>query len=871
MPNFTGTPNNDEFFGSAGADQATGNGGNDILIGDAGGDNLSGGDGDDQLLSHMGMPYRDNSLDTFADVDTLSGGAGDDYLHAGYGDSVDGGTNNYLGDKLYISFLGASTGITADFRLLSTQASITIGGATITGIEEVGRFEGSNFDDFLATWSNGSGYTIGQSVYGRGGNDHIISGYYSGWAGTGIYGGDGNDLIDNSDAQYSPDTYGEAGDDHIIGGGGYERLDGGEGNDIVEGNYGYDSLFGGAGNDNMDGGSFGDSLFGEAGNDTLYGAGDADVIEGGDGDDLIYGDYSLISSAGALSPSSNDDTLDGGAGEDTIHGDVGNDTIRGGADDDWLSGGLGNDIIGGGDGNDFLSSGAGIDNLDGGEGDNELYFGADFGASDFASAGAGLFDKLFLQGDYSAGLTLSSANISGIDEVHFLSAPHSPGFSYKVTISNSAVQPDQRLWVDGQSLWSNETLWADGSAVTTGRLYLFGGSGDDTLIGGAQDDILAGSEGNDWVKGGQGNDVYFVDDATDTIVENAGEGTDQVRTFLANYSLAGTYLENLTGSRTVDQILTGNQFANVIDGGLGADTMRGGIGNDTYIVDNAGDLVEENANSGVDEVRTSRASYTLTANVENLTGLGTVNQSLTGNALANLIDGGAGGDTMRGLGGNDTYFVDSGYDVVIEAAGGGTDTVNSSISHGLAAEVENLTLTGDAAINGTGNALANILTGNVAANRLDGGLGADTMKGGLGDDVYVVDQAGDIVSELAGQGTDRCESAISYTLAAALENLTLTGSADINGTGNIYANILIGNAGANTLNGGAGADVMNGGLGNDTYIVDNSADQVFETSASGGFDVVQTSASFTIGSNIEQLILTGASAINGTGNAWPRR
>ena len=215
-----------------------------------------------------------------------------------------------------------------------------------------------------------------------------------------------------------------------------------------------------------------------------------------------------------------------------------------------------------------------------------------------------------------------------------------------------------------------------------------------------------------------------------------------------------------------------------------------------------------------------------TPNPDTIDGLGGNDQinglagddTLSGGAGNDVLDGGVGVDRMEGGAGNDTYFVDNAGDVVIEAAGGGVDRVNTTVTWSAAGQdIENIAITGTGRINIVGNDLNNVMVGNDDVNALNGGRGADRMVGGGGNDLYYVDNVGDVVVEAAGGGTDTVRSAVTYTLGANVERLQLVGSQQVNAIGNALDNVLQGNARSNVIIGMGGRDLMTGGGGADRF------------------------------------------------------
>ena len=393
-----------------------------------------------------------------------------------------------------------------------------------------------------------------------------------------------------------------------------------------------------------------------------------------------------------------------------------------------------------------------------------------------------------------------------------------------------------------------DNLVLTGSANINGT----GNSGANVITGNAGNNVLDGASGIDTLSYASVATALTVDSSSIT-AQVTGAGTDTLLNF-----------EKIVGS-AFDDHLSGTSGVNLIDGGKGADTMAGGAGDDTYLVDNAADQIVEAAQEGTDLVQSS-VSYTLQAEVDNLTLTGSAHINGTGNRLANVLVGNAGNNVLTGGSGSDTYIVDNAGDQTIEQVGGGLDVVQSSVSWTLGGEVENLTLTGTEAINATGNIKNNVIVGNAGANVLDGGAGVDTMTGGAGGDTYVVDNAADVTVELAGGGLDTVRSSISLILQAEVENLVLTGTAALQATGNWKANAITGNGAANHIDGGTGADTMSGGARSDTYVVDEAGDRIVEQ-ASSGLDSVLASVSRVLESNVENLTLTGFENIDATGNS----
>ena len=838
-----------------------------------------GGSGHDKITGNDAA----NDMDGGVGNDTIVGGAGNDTLVGAAGiDSMTGGK----GDDLYFVDSASDKVIELVVEGLDTvKSTVSYSLAAAPNVEVLELIGAGNL--------NGTGNASANTLIGNGGNNILDGGagadILKGGAGNDTYildnagdvvieaGADSGDTVKSSALSLTAfagiENYiftgtmawkftGDSVNNMVSGGIGNDTLDGAGGNDTLLGNGGNDNLTGGTGDDFLDGGLGNDKMNGGTGNDTyvINAAGDTIDEQGAsDSDDLVRTSVTVNLLTLGLGLIENAVLL----GTTAINA-TGNDS------DNELTGNIGANVLNGGKGADILTGDKGAD----------TYFVDNVG------------DKV---------IETTGGVAGGIDTV-----------KSSVTFDLTALG-----FVENVTLTEGLNVNATGNGL------------NNILIGNIGANRLDGGLGNDTMTGGKGGDTYVVnaigDIVNELVLNSAGGGIDTVESAIT-YSLAArANIENLTLTGTGDTKGTGNALANtiignsgnnVLDGAAGADNLKGGAGNDLYIFDNVGDTANEGVNTDTaDEVKSSAIIATAFAGIENYTYTGTKawnftattaankisggsandaldggdgndtllgnggNDTLTGGIGNDLLDGGVGNDKMKGGAGNDIYVVNAIGDS-IEEVGSDEDLVRSTITINLATLgaglIENALLLGATAINATGNTLDNELTGNAAANKLDGGTGADILAGGNGADIYFVDNIGDQVIEttagVAG-GIDLVMSKIDYTLGANVEKLTLVaGAGDIDATGNILNNTLIGNEGANIVDGGAGNDTMTGGKGDDTYVVNAAGDIVNElilNSAGGGVDTVESFITFSLATrtNVENLTLMGAANIAGTGNA----
>jgi Ca2+-binding RTX toxin-like protein len=606
-----------------------------------------------------------------------------------------------------------------------------------------------------------------------------------------------------------------------------DKADGGGGDDVLYGYGGADDLSGGAGNDVLDGGFGNDILRGGTGDDRYYveNAGDSVVEAAGAGRDTVFARYSATLGANV------EDLvlLDGVTGTGNALANV----ITGNAADNTLYG-L--------DGNDVLDGKAGADRMIGGAGDDTYFFDRTGDVAE-EQAGGGT-DTIVTRFNMTLGTHYENLTLSDDPRVSGYSPPTQGTGNAVDNVVTGNRENNVLNGLDG----NDRLIGGDGGD------RLFGGNGTDTLEGGANNDALDGGNGADIMIGGAGDDSYVVSEVGDQVIETADGGIDAIRVSFSYTLAANSNIENLYAQAFTSRsyVFVGNELNNrisgsggddVLDGRTGADTLDGGRGNDSYYVDNAGDVVRESLDSGMDTVITS-VGFVLAADASVETLRFADNRAagileLTGSSIGQTLIGNGGASRLSGRGGDDTYIVDGNDDLVFEAGAEGNDTVVTSGSYtlGIGQEIETLRLAdpaGTAARTLTGNGFSNALIGNAGANTLDGAGGADSLTGGAGNDIYVVDVAGDQVFEKAGEGTDTVRTSVSYVLAAgqSIETLELAaGTASLDLTGNELANTLRDNAGNNRLDGGAGRDtlislggrdVLLGGQDSDSAIIDRS-------------------------------------------------
>jgi Ca2+-binding RTX toxin-like protein len=807
--------NNDSITTGSGNDFVVAGAGNDTVSGGLGNDTLNGGAGVDlldyaSLTSAMNVNFTTGvatgeGTDSISNFENVTTGSGADSISGSSGNNtIDGGAGNDT-----VTF----TGNIADYTILrNADGSYTVTDNRVSpnnGVDTLFNIETLQFADGAISPFT---LTTGVDIYtATAGNDivYALSGNDS------VSGGNGNDTL-----------YGDAGDDTLAGGAGNDSLDGGAGIDTVD----YSSVAtavtvnlttGGATGEGNDTLTSIENVTTGAGNDSITGSSGNNTINGGAGSDVVVftgalSDYSIVLNADGsytvtdnrATPNDGVDTLfnietlqfaDGAispftltTGVDIYTATAGNDIVYALSGNDSVSGGNGHDTLYGDAGDDTLAGGAGNDSLDGGIGTDTA--------------------------DYSNVATAMTVNLT--------------------------------------------------TGVATGE-------GNDTLTSienvttGAGNDSITGSSGNNTIDGGAGSDVVVFTGALSdyTIVLNAdgsytvtdnrvspNDGVDTLFNIEQVQFTDDTYnLTALTGGNDTSAGTAGNDL---IFAGAGDDTLTSSAGNDSY-----------NGGTGIDTlIFTSQVSVNLATGVavgegndtltsiENVT-TGTGNDSIAGSSSNNIIDGGAGNDTVTFTGNIADYTIlrnaDGSYTVTDNRAtpNDGVDTLyNIETLQFADGAISPFTLTTgvDIYTATSGHDLVYALAGN---DSVSGGTGHDTLYGDAGDDTLAGGLGNDSLD--GGAGIDTAD--YSSVTTAMTVNLT-TGVATGDGTdsltlienvnGGAGADLITGSSVDNILKGNAGNDTMDGAAGIDTAVYSGALTDYSITfdSISGSYSVVDNRA-----------------------------